>query len=47
MGDIHYAMGGTGSVVNAVEKLMHEEDIKIIKGAEVTEIVSSNNELKV
>ena len=29
---IHYAMGGTGSVVNALEKLMHEEDIKIIKG---------------
>ena len=43
---IHYAMGGTGSVVNALEKLMHEEDIKIIKGAEVTEIVSNNNEVK-
>ena len=39
-------MGGTGSVVNALEKLMHEEDIKIIKGAEVTEIISNNNEVK-
>ena len=39
-------MGGTGSVINALEKLMHEEDIKIIKGAEVTEIISNNDEVK-
>ena len=31
-------MGGTGSVVKALEKLMKEENIKIIKDAEVTEI---------
>ena len=36
---IHYSMGGTGSVVNALEKLMMEENIKIIKNAEVTEIL--------
>ncbi len=40
---IHYSMGGTGSVVKALEKLMKEENIKIIKGAEVTEIISKNN----
>ena len=28
---IHYSMGGTGSVVKALEKLMIEENIKIIK----------------
>ena len=27
---IHYSMGGTGSVVGALEKLMIEENIKII-----------------
>ena len=28
---IHYSMGGTGNVVKALEKLMKEENIKIIK----------------
>jgi len=37
---IHYSMGGTGSVVGALEKLMEEENIKIIKNAEVTEILT-------
>ena len=37
---IHYSMGGTGNVVNALEKLMKEENIKIIKDAEVTEILT-------
>ena len=36
---IHYSMGGTGNVVLALEKLMREENIKIIKDAEVTEII--------
>ncbi len=40
---IHYSMGGTGSVVKALEKLMSEENIQIIKSAEVTEIMSENN----
>jgi phytoene desaturase len=43
---IHYSMGGTGSVVKALEKLMLEEGIKIIKNAEVTEIVSEKNFVK-
>ena len=43
---IHYSMGGTGSVVRALEKLMLEENIKIIKGAEVTEILTENKKVK-
>ena len=43
---IHYSMGGTGSVVNALEKLMKEENIKIIKNAEVTEIITINKIVK-
>ena len=43
---IHYSMGGTGSVVKALEKLMEEEGIKIIKDAEVTEIISDNKDVK-
>ena len=43
---IHYSMGGTGSVVNALEKLMREENIKIIKNAEVTEILTKNKVVK-
>ena len=43
---IHYSMGGTGSVVNALERLMIEENIKIIKDAEVTEILVANKKVK-
>ena len=43
---IHYSMGGTGSVVNALEKLMEEENIQIIKNAEVTEIISNKNKVE-
>ena len=43
---IHYSMGGTGSVVKALEKLMQEEGIKIIKNAEVTEIVLNNKDVE-
>ena len=43
---IHYSMGGTGSVVNALEKLMKEENIRIIKDAEVTEIISNEHKVK-
>ena len=43
---IHYSMGGTGSVVKALEKLMKEEDIKVLKDAEVTEIISDNKDVK-
>ena len=43
---IHYSMGGTGSVVQALEKLMEEENIKIIKDAEVTEILTKKKDVK-
>ena len=43
---IHYSMGGTGNLVKALEKLMVEENIHIIKSAEVTEIISDNNVVK-
>jgi len=39
-------MGGTGSVVKALEKLMIEENIKIFKDAEVTEILTENKKVK-
>jgi phytoene desaturase len=42
---IHYAMGGTGSVVNALEQLMKEENIKILKNSEVTEIINDENKI--
>ena len=37
---------GTGSVVNALEKLMIEENINIIKKAEVTEIILEDKKVK-
>ena len=43
---IHYSMGGTGNVVKGLEKLMKEENIKIIKNAEVTEILTKNKFVK-
>jgi phytoene desaturase len=43
---IHYSMGGTGSIVRALEKLMEEENIKIIKNAEVTEILIEKKDVK-
>ena len=43
---IHYSMGGTGNVVLALEKLMREENIEIIKDAEVTEIISNNSKVQ-
>ena len=42
---IHYALGGTGSVVNALEKLMEEENIKILRKSEVTEIIIKNKKV--
>ena len=37
---IHYSMGGTGNIIKGFEKLMDEVGIKIIKGHEVTKIIS-------
>ena len=43
---IHYSMGGTGNVIKALEKLMIEENIKIIKGSEVTKINLKEGKIK-
>ena len=40
---IHYSMGGTGNIIKGFEKLMNEEGIEIIKGHEVSKILSNEN----
>ena len=42
---IHYSMGGTGQIINGMEKLMNEENIKILKGSEVNKIISNKNKI--
>ena len=42
---LHYAMGGTGNIVEALEKLMKEEDITILKNAEVIEFLTKNKKI--
>ena len=42
---IHYAMGGTGAIINALEKLMQEEGITILKNSEVVSLVSSDSKI--
>ncbi len=42
---IHYSMGGTGQIINGMEKLMNEENIKIFKGCEVNKILSNKNKI--
>jgi len=43
---IHYSMGGTGKLIKALEKLMLEENIRIIKGSEVASINLNKNKIK-
>ena len=43
---IHYSIGGTGNIIQGLEKLMKEEKIEIIKGHEVKNIISSNNKIQ-
>ncbi len=43
---IHYSMGGTGQIIEGLERLMIEENIEIIKGHEVTNIISKNNKIE-
>jgi phytoene desaturase len=43
---IHYSIGGTGNIIKGLEKLMIEEGIEIIKGHEVTNIISINNKIE-
>ena len=42
---IHYSIGGMGQIINGMEKLMKEENIEIIKGHEVTNIISKDNKI--
>ncbi len=42
---IHYSMGGTGQIIKGMEKLMNEENIKILKGYEVNKILSNKNKI--
>ncbi len=43
---IHYSMGGTGKIIIGLEKLMTEIGVKIIKGREVTKIITNNHKIK-
>ena len=43
---IHYSMGGTGNIIKGLEKLMNEENIKILKGSEVTKINLEKGKIK-
>ena len=43
---IHYSMGGTGNIIKGLERLMNEEGIDLIKGHEVTSIISLNNKIE-
>jgi len=42
---IHYSMGGTGNIINGLEKLMNEVGIKIIKGHEVKKIILNKKKI--
>ena len=43
---IHYSMGGTGAIIKGLEKLMVEEDIKILKNSEATKFFTENGVIK-
>ena len=42
---IHYSMGGTGQIINGLEKLMKEENIEILKNNEVTHIITADDKI--
>jgi phytoene desaturase len=42
---IHYSMGGTGNIINGLEKLMNEVGIEVIKGHEVIKLISNENKV--
>jgi len=42
---IHYSMGGTGHIIKSLERLMNEIGIEIIKGSEVTKIISNGKKI--
>ena len=39
---VHYAIGGTGRIVQSFEKLMKEENIKIFKNVEIKKIITKD-----
>ena len=43
---IHYSMGGTGRIIKGLEKLMLEQEIEVIKGHEVKNILCNNNKVQ-
>ena len=43
---IHYSMGGTGEIIKGLEKLMLEENIKILKKSEATKFFTENGVIK-
>ena len=42
---IHYSIGGTGNIINGLERLMNEVGIEVIKGNEVTKIILDNKKI--
>ena len=42
---VHYAMGGTGALINGLKKLMIEEKIVIRKNSEVTKLITEENKV--
>ncbi len=43
---IHYSMGGTGKIIKGLEKLMIEQNIKIIKGVEASSFIFKNKKIQ-
>ena len=42
---VHYALGGTGKIIIALEKLMSEIGVKIIKNDEVIKIITDKKNI--
>ena len=42
---IHYSIGGTGQIINGLEKLMKEENIEILKDNEAMHIIVKENKI--
>jgi len=42
---IHYSMGGTGQIINGLEKLMKEENIEILKESEAMQIIAEDKKI--
>ena len=43
---IYYSIGGTGRIIKGLEKLMLEQNIEVIKGNEVENILQNNNKVQ-